>query len=162
MNKIGYENFSYNGGLGQQVQGCGDFNGNGIDDMVALCYPDFRGGKSLWVFALDRDFASAPDDRGSIGIPGGFYLHPPFPNPFNNNVEIRFDLARPGRSTLAVYSLDGRLTNILADRLFTPGSHRLIWDAGGATNDASLSTGIYVVKLTTPAGSAARTTLLVR
>jgi hypothetical protein len=64
-----------------------------------------------------------------------------YPNPFNPNTNISFDLPQAGHVTLAIYDLNGRLVQTLADQVYTAGNYRVEFDG------AALPSGIYFARL---------------
>ncbi len=85
-------------------------------------------------------------DDGEEGRPYAFNLHPVYPNPFNPETVICFDLPRMSNVRLSVYDLFGREITILADGRYPPGQHSVVLHA------SQLSSGLYFIKL--DAGSA--------
>ena len=86
------------------------------------------------------------------GVPGlGDRLLPNVPNPFNPRTEIRFELARPGRTRLAVFDLRGMLVRDLLDEDLAAGPHRRLWD-GRDRRGRDSGSGVYLYRLTTPDG----------
>jgi M6 family metalloprotease-like protein len=64
------------------------------------------------------------------------------PNPFKDQVMIRFSLGAPGPVTLSVYDVSGRLVKSLAARNYPAGVHSATWDGTDrAGNDAGA--GVY-------------------
>jgi len=85
--------------------------------------------------------------ESDVPIPAGFSLSAPYPNPFNSQVQLGFNLPGRGDVTIKVYDVTGRLVfgNEITD--LPVGSHRYIW--GGEDNqERALSTGIYYFELT--------------
>ena len=81
-----------------------------------------------------------------------------YPNPFNPQAQVRFDLRVPSHVDAAIYDVAGRLVRRLADRQFAAGSHVIEWN--GATElGGTASTGVYFLKLRT--GNAVETRRLV-
>ena len=69
------------------------------------------------------------------------------PNPFNPSTTIRYSVRQPGLVTLALFDVGGRQVNVLLDREYrTVGTYRLKYHA-------SLASGVYLLRLTTPAGT---------
>ena len=68
------------------------------------------------------------------------------PNPFNPSTTVRFELARPGRATLRVYDLSGRLVRELADGILPAGPQAVAWDGLGQDGQPA-SSGVYLVRL---------------
>jgi hypothetical protein len=76
-----------------------------------------------------------------------------YPNPFMEEVNLRFVINERATVKLDVYDLRGQLVNTLADRAYTPGEYIVNWD--GRTGSGSLLTGgIYIVsiKIDSPSG----------
>jgi endonuclease/exonuclease/phosphatase family metal-dependent hydrolase len=90
------------------------------------------------------------------GLPEGFELLPNYPNPFNPTTRIRWtlDAGRPMR--LSIFDILGREVAVLVDGVMSAGSHQATFDATG------LSSGVYIVRLSTALGSQTRRMLLVK
>ena len=65
-----------------------------------------------------------------------------WPNPFNPQTTVAFDLAREGRARLLVYDLQGRLVSRLVDASLPAGHHSVVWQ-GRDESGRSVSSGIY-------------------
>jgi glycosidase len=96
--------------------------------------------------------------RGEERVPEVFALDQNFPNPFNPSTEIRYTV--PGSADqrleevrLAVYDLLGREVRVLVSARQSPGTYRVVFDAGG------LASGVYLYRLS--AGSSAQTRKMV-
>jgi hypothetical protein len=100
---------------------------------------------SLYEAQLDERLATqvsighiAPDP---VQKPVSFSLHQNFPNPFNSNTNIKFDVFKTGFFTISIYNLKGEKIQILASENFQQGSHQVQFQA------KDLSSGIYFVKM---------------
>lgn len=83
------------------------------------------------------------------------------PNPFNPVTTIRFDVARAGHVTLEVYDVLGRRVRTLVDRDL-PASHRkLTWD-GTDDRGATVTTGVYFLRLVAPGATETRKMIMVK
>lgn len=82
------------------------------------------------------------------GLQKKYTLYPNFPNPFNPETEIRFDISgtRAQKIRLIVYNLLGQEIRTLVQGTFNPGSYRVHWD-GKDNLGRSVSTGIYLYRL---------------
>ncbi len=76
-------------------------------------------------------------------MPLSLKLHPAYPNPFNNQTRIRFELPTAERIKLAVYDLRGREVDILMNQNMQAGIHEVSVDAAG------LASGLYFYRLET-------------
>ena len=83
------------------------------------------------------------------------------PNPFNPRTTISFDLARAGRVHLDCFDPAGRRVRSLLDVDLPPGQHRVPWD-GKDDGGRSLASGVYFLRLTTPAGMETGRVLLIK
>ena len=65
-----------------------------------------------------------------------------YPNPFNPNTTIQYNLPRRGLVELGIYDLKGRLVRSLLHEVKDAGGHEVIWDGRG--NDGSnVPSGVY-------------------
>ncbi len=84
-----------------------------------------------------------------------------YPNPFNPQTTIQFELGATAQVSLRVYDLAGRLVRTLeSGRELTAGTHRLNWNG---TNDRgqTVASGVYLVRVDDGArGHSKRVTLL--
>ncbi|MBZ0198861.1 MAG: T9SS type A sorting domain-containing protein [Ignavibacteriaceae bacterium] len=67
-----------------------------------------------------------------------------YPNPFNPNLTIRYNLPAAEEVKISIYDVMGRQINVLTDELKTAGLHELNFTA-----DAGLASGIYFVSIIT-------------
>ena len=83
------------------------------------------------------------------------------PNPLAATTVISFMMELPGLSSVRVFDLSGRLVRTLADGEMGAGEHTLVWDARDAAG-RTLPPGVYVLHVTTPDGTVARSVCLLR
>jgi hypothetical protein len=76
-------------------------------------------------------------------LPVEFKLYQNYPNPFNPVTNIRFDLPKPGKVRLDVYSIIGEQVTTLLDNDMEAGYHNIPFNA------TNLPSGVYVYKLQT-------------
>lgn len=79
-------------------------------------------------------------------LPDNLILAPPHPNPFNNYVNISFDLIRSGRVKLDIYNILGQNVKNLTDEKYGAGKHEIRWD-GSDSRGIKLPSGIYFIRL---------------
>jgi hypothetical protein len=70
-----------------------------------------------------------------------------YPNPFNPETTISFNLPKSGEVELAVYNIKGQLVKRLVNGPVEAGQHKIVWSGEG------VSSGLYFYRLTTPEGS---------
>jgi hypothetical protein len=79
-----------------------------------------------------------------------------YPNPFNAQTTIEFDLVEASHARLDIYDLVGRRVNTLVDEEMSAGHHQFIWNA------AELNSGVYFYRLETGQAAVTRRMLLVK
>jgi hypothetical protein len=68
------------------------------------------------------------------------------PNPFNPLTTIEYSLSSPGRVSVRVYDLAGRVVRTLIDSAVDAGPHMAMWDGTTDTGQRAAS-GVYFVKM---------------
>jgi len=101
------------------------------------------------------------DVPGADALPMVTTLHLPSPNPFNPSTKIAFDVAKPGRVTVKIYGIDGRLVRTLTDGAYTPGRYTETWN-GTDDRGRGVATGTYIARLMAPGGSMTRRMVLLK
>jgi hypothetical protein len=92
------------------------------------------------VFSAQFPLSSGVGDPAE-GLPHNHELFQNYPIPFNPSTTIRFSVADPCRARLKVYDIRGKEVAVVADDLYTAGSHAVRYDASG------LASGIYIYKI---------------
>ncbi len=69
-----------------------------------------------------------------------------YPNPFNPETNIVFNLPEDGDVQLDIYNIKGQKIRSLINEQFQPGKHSVAWN-GKDTNDKQVCSGIYFYKL---------------
>ena len=64
----------------------------------------------------------------------------------DRSVRIRFDLPRPGRTTVAVFDLAGRRVRVALDRGLAAGPHELYWN-GSSESGSPVASGVYFIRV---------------
>ncbi|MDQ7054874.1 MAG: T9SS type A sorting domain-containing protein [candidate division KSB1 bacterium] len=105
-------------------------------------------------YYTDQVTGVANDDL--TALPDRFALRPNYPNPFNPETTLEFELPVATEVRLAIYDATGREVAVLAQGLFTAGRHRVIWNA---VNQPS---GIYFARLSVGGHHWSQKLLLVR
>lgn len=75
-------------------------------------------------------------------LPDAFVLYDNYPNPFNPETEIRFDVPHRARLRLEVVDVLGRVVTTLVDQEMPPGRHHAVFEARG------LPSGVYFYRIT--------------
>lgn len=69
-----------------------------------------------------------------------------YPNPFNPETTISFNLKSSENATLSIYNQRGQLVKILVDKTLSPGEHNIVW-RGKDMKGNSVASGVYLYKL---------------
>jgi len=88
-------------------------------------------------------FAQLSTYDNEMSIPNDFKLHQNFPNPFNPNTTIFYDVGREPNVKVTVFDLLGREIIKLIDRVVPVGSRSINWDGREYTGNL-VNAGIYI------------------
>jgi hypothetical protein len=103
--------------------------------------------------------------RPSASIPKSFDLRQNFPNPFNPQTTISFDIqgedGELSPAHLRIYDVRGKLVRTLFEGDLRSGNYQFTWD-GRNDSDQSLPSGIYVYRLAVDDWSSVRKMILVK
>ena len=80
-------------------------------------------------------------ERTGFSVPSIFRLHQNFPNPFNPETEISYEIQTKAYIELIVTDFLGRLVTTLVNKEQAPGFYRIRWDGSAS------STGVYFCTL---------------
>jgi hypothetical protein len=152
--------------------GYADFAGPGQDEEITVTIPatDYYC-LAIWkAGSADLNLTStyeleivplATAVPGEPEVPVATRLTGVFPNPFNPQTSIAFDLAREEMVVLDVHDVLGkRIRRLVADRL-PPGRHRAQWD-GRDEDGQPVASGVYVARLVAGPVSGLEKMVLVR
>jgi hypothetical protein len=89
-------------------------------------------------------------------IPGEFYLYPPFPNPFNSSVTIRYEIKEPSLIKIKLYDILGNELKTVFNDDKEGGSHT------HHINMEGLSSGTYFLSVHTNSGSSYKKLSLIK
>ncbi|MCB0287909.1 MAG: T9SS type A sorting domain-containing protein, partial [Calditrichaeota bacterium] len=82
------------------------------------------------------------DETSHPAIPETFALYQNFPNPFNPQTTILFDLPESAKVKVQIFDLLGRRVATLANRQFIAGRYELQWQP-----EAQISSGVYFYRI---------------
>ena len=98
-------------------------------------------GAVAWVPFLTEEGVSK-----AVALPTDFALHPAYPNPFNAEVALPFDLPQAAAVALVLYDALGRPVRRLMDGPLAAGRYRFVWD-GRDQDGRVVASGIYFYRL---------------
>ena len=105
--------------------------------------------------------AGTPGSLEVRAIPTEFALNQNFPNPFNPETTISYDLADGGRVELAIYNVMGQQVKQLVAEEQSAGRYRVVWDGSDAIG-RSVASGVYFYRLNTTQFNAVRKLMLLK
>jgi hypothetical protein len=79
-------------------------------------------------------------------LPQKFALHDAYPNPFNPETAIEFDLPNDAPVKIKIYDLWGREVRTLVDEQKPAGYHKVIWDGRNAQG-YFVTSGVYLYRM---------------
>lgn len=117
-----------------------------IDDGTAY---EILSNCSAPALAFASGAATLTNEAGTLeaaATPADFGLAQNFPNPFNPETEIRFQLPEAGHVVIKIFNTLGREIVTLADGQFSAGYHRVHWNGKDRFGNA-LASGVYLYQL---------------
>ncbi|MCF7911098.1 MAG: DUF1565 domain-containing protein [Candidatus Cloacimonetes bacterium] len=84
-----------------------------------------------------------------------------YPNPFNPETQIVFNLPESEKVYLSVYNLKGQLVRVLADDVLPAGENCLYWDSRNEMGRI-VSSGVYLVRLQSGKANVMRKIMLIK
>lgn len=120
------------------VKGSGNSNSpkeySFIDTKALYGYYAYR----LRQIDVDGSASYSSEVRVFAGSKPQVYAVKNYPNPFNPQTTIRFELPEAGNVKLAIYDITGQLVKVLVDEWMPEGIHETIFDG------SQLASGIYI------------------
>lgn len=81
-----------------------------------------------------------------------FKLQSAYPNPFNPSIKIKFSTPDQGNVNVSVYNMLGQQVRTLVNGKMQAGEHEVNWDGVNEVG-SRVQSGVYLLKVTTDAGS---------
>jgi len=97
--------------------------------------------------AIDLLRTVSVDFSEEYAVPTEYELSQNFPNPFNPQTTINFQIPEPGRVEITVFNLLGQRMTPLLERDLEAGYHQLVWN-GTDEFGRSLGSGVYILRMT--------------
>lgn len=105
---------------------------------------------------LNSGYVSIGIEQISGNIPVKYNLYNAYPNPFNPNTVIKFDVPKAGNVSLKIYDASGRLIEELLNSNVEPGVYKAGWNA------SKYSSGVYFYTLSSGSYSETKKMILVK
>ncbi|MBC8278355.1 MAG: T9SS type A sorting domain-containing protein [FCB group bacterium] len=122
--------------------------------VVGHTYSYGAGSADIWLLRFEGELATTEDSDYSS--PGEFELYPPFPNPFNSQTVISYEIRDAGFVELKAYDVTGREAARLVDSMKPAGQHQVVFDA------SELPSGVYICRMTVGSFSRTQKILLIK
>ncbi|NLO11343.1 MAG: T9SS type A sorting domain-containing protein [Candidatus Cloacimonetes bacterium] len=91
-------------------------------------------------------------------IPG---INMAYPNPFNPSITIVYGVPERGDTHVAIYNMKGQLVKRITDRFLESGSYQYFWN-GRDESGSEVSSGVYMVRMTSPSVKSSRKIVLAK
>ncbi|MGH1365445.1 MAG: FlgD immunoglobulin-like domain containing protein [Calditrichia bacterium] len=105
----------------------------------------FSGSFDSWGIKVYMDRPTGIGDEDGM-IPSTTYLHANYPNPFNPETTLRYDLQSSARVELTIFNLLGQKIRTLVSGKQGAGNYSVKWD-GRAENNKQVASGVYIFRL---------------
>lgn len=110
---------------------------------------------------MNESIVTSIEGRETVEIPFVFELAQNFPNPFNSETHIGYDLPTLTRVRIDIFNMLGRKIRTLVDEEKPAGSFHVVWD-GKMDNGQEAASGVYIYFMKTKAYTRHRKLLLMR
>jgi len=100
-------------------------------------------------------------ERGNADIPDTFSLYANYPNPFNPNTTIKYQLPKTSHISIILYDIVGCCVRVLRDEKKEPGCYTIQWNGEDEFGNA-VPSGTYFYRFKTDDFSQTRKLLLIR
>ena len=111
------------------------------------------------IIGLADAYTGVNGDPGDVVLANGIDLARP--NPFRATTEISYSVVEPGKVSLRIYDVGGRLVRTLVDGRIEAGRHRILWEGRNA-GGTKVSAGVYFARFTTSGFTQVRRLTLIR
>lgn len=132
----------------------GRWTGQDSLQFMFSCYPDSFdldylydkfsiSGVGMYIYYVPT---GVEEEEEVENLPSSCQLLPNYPNPFNPNTTIRYQISTPGLVRLNIYNIHGQLVRSLINGYCAAGFHETRWD-GSNSSGQHLASGIYICSL---------------
>ncbi len=136
-----------------------------IDSVESHIY-DYYDDNSLGVVEIEplwngNKAVGGTMSSGEETTPVVYFLNHPSPNPFVNKTIIAYSIAKPGKVTLNIYDISGRLIKTLVKEKKETGFYTTKWN-GCDNNNRKVATSVYFARLTAGDYTSVKKVILIR
>ncbi len=131
--------------FGGMINAVGDVDGDGVNDfavgtatMTGTCRSGY-----FKIFKGDTSITTGIEEEPTFKLEG-FELYEPYPNPFNPNVTIAFNISKSSSISISLYDILGKeIKQIIKNQQREAGKYEEVIN----TSTLNLSSGVYVIQL---------------
>lgn len=120
-------------------------------DSLSIRFRVERGFEGAFVWYMDDIILHSDTSRLTIHkdkpIPSNLTLYQHYPNPFNPNTIIRYDLPKKANVKIVIYNLLGQKVISLVNDVQDAGQKQVLWDSNNEKGEA-VGSGIYIYNFT--------------
>jgi outer membrane protein assembly factor BamB len=138
-----------------------DINGDSLSDIIAGQELLNGIGGKLFVIAGGAQIGQEGIPNSDLRLPEDYFVLNNYPNPFNSETVVSYELSAPSNVVLEIYNIIGQRVRILINESEQPGLHRAIWD-GLDLESKSVSSGVYFARITAGGRSSTRKLTVLR
>jgi len=122
--------------------------GNGRIYTVTYEVEDASGNRTTAqaTVTVSHDMGKSVALAAELPLPESYALLPNYPNPFNPETEIRFQLPEANHVVIRIFNTLGKEIRTLVEGQYEAGYYRVRWD-GKDDNGKSLASGVYLFQL---------------
>jgi len=134
------------------------------EQTVDVSYGRYPDGSDIWQQMNPTPGTSNTEElftMDSNSIPNSFRLYPAYPNPFNPETTISYDLPENTFLDITIYDMMGKKVRTIVNALQNPGYKSVLWNAKDEYGRA-VSAGIYLYKIQTNNYSETKKIILVK
>jgi hypothetical protein len=135
-----------------QVSADGPFEPGSFE--ISFVVFDYAGNETRTDYTVSLTLVGIEDDGE---LPYSYFLGQNYPNPFDRETEIQYELAAPGRVRINLYDIQGRFVSTLYAHYESEGRHVVRFSPG-----KSLASGVYFYQLKAGDFNAVRPLVLAR
>jgi hypothetical protein len=95
----------------------------------------------LKILDYDGNYSFSSIVQVNLSQPTKFHLYANYPNPFNPETTIKYDLADAKLVVIKIYNLSGKEITTLVNERQKPGSYALVW------RTQNVPSGIYLCRM---------------
>ena len=126
-----------------------DFNTMGNTTKLVIVAPETDDlFSTVGDYTIDEMIVANSTSEVTVSMPSSIEIVGAYPNPFNPSTTVSVSVDDATNATIMAYDIAGRSVGVVFDGVLNAGMTSVTWNA------SSLPSGVYILKLSTPDGSA--------